>query len=61
MVLKELQNEIEEFLKRTGMSRAAFGLAALNDASFTRRLLDHDTDVKVSTVERCREYMNDLS
>lgn len=58
MCTRDLLEEVEAFLHRTGMPPSVFGLRALNDASFVRRLRG-GLDVRLSTVERLRRFMAD--
>ena len=53
-----LLQEIEAFLKATGMSATAFGIKALNDPPFVQQLRD-GRDPKLSTAERCRAFMRE--
>ena len=51
-----LLNQIEDFLKSTGMSATAFGTKALNDPPFVAQLRA-GRDIKYSTGERVRAFM----
>lgn len=51
-----LIDEIEAFLKANEMSATAFGTQALNDPPFVAQLRA-GRDVKMSTVERVRAFM----
>lgn len=51
-----LIEEIEAFLSEQGMSATAFGQKALNDPPFVQQLRG-GRDPKLSTAERCREFM----
>lgn len=48
--------EIEAFLSETGTKATAFGLRALNDGTFVKRLRD-GAGVTVGTVDRVRAYI----
>lgn len=52
----QLLDEIEAFLKASGMSATAFGTQALNDPAFVQDLRD-GRDPKLSTADRIREFM----
>lgn len=54
----DLLNEIEDFLKSSGMSATAFGQRALNDPPFVQQLRD-GRDPKMSTAERVRAFIRD--
>lgn len=58
MSTRDLIEEVDAFLQRTGMTQTAFGLRVLNDASFVRRLRQ-GLDVRLSTVERLRSFMRE--
>ena len=53
-----LLDEIEAFLKATGMSATAFGVEVLNDPPFVQQLRN-GRDPKMSTAEKCRGFMCD--
>lgn len=59
MTTHELIEEIDAFLKRSGMTQSAFGLRALNDSHFVRRLRE-GKDVRLRTVARLRQFMRDF-
>lgn len=54
----DLLNEIEDFLKSSGMSATAFGTAALNDPPFVQQLRN-GRDIKMSTAERIRAFIRE--
>lgn len=51
-----LLDEIEAFLKATGMSATAFGTKVLNDPPFVQQLRD-GRDPKMSTAEKVRSFI----
>lgn len=54
--LKNLLREIEAFLAEADMKKTTFGLKALNDGTFVRRLKNGD-NVTFKTAERVRAFM----
>lgn len=56
MMRDEFLTEIDQFLSRHGISGAKLGLLAVNDSGFLSRLRN-GKDVRLSTVERVREFM----
>lgn len=52
--------EIEQFLRRTGMTDTSFGLATMNDGKFVVRLrAGHDA--RLGTYDRVRAYMKNYA
>lgn len=49
--------EIDEALKKTGMSPSKFGLGAVNDSSFVFDLRSGKRDLRLSTVQRVRDFI----
>lgn len=56
---KEFLKEIQAFLKAQGMSPSTFGLKAMRDKSFVNDLMIEGRDVKTSTIEKVRKFMQD--
>jgi hypothetical protein len=54
--LNSLLREIEAFLAEANMKKTTFGLRALNDGTFVRRLEKGD-NFTLKTVERVRAYI----
>lgn len=54
--IEQLTAEIDAFLKRSGMSAAAFGKAAVNDLSFVRDLRA-GREPRRRTIQRVREFI----
>lgn len=52
----ELLNEVESYLERTGVKRTTFGLEAVGDGHFIRRL-EQGREPRHETKERARGYM----
>jgi TnpA family transposase len=52
----DLLEEIEAFLATGAMSVTGFGLAALNDPNFVKRLR-RGADMKLSTIERAHNFL----
>ena len=52
------RNEVEAFLSRTSMKPGKFGLGALGDPSFVKKLRS-GTSPRLTTVERVRRWMRD--
>ena len=58
MIHAEFLQEVEHFLAEHSMSATRFGILALNDREFVRRLR-RGGDVRVSTIERVRGFMSE--
>ena len=54
--LSTLLSEIELFCSAHAMSEARFGVASLGDKHFVRQLRE-GRDIRLSTVDRVREFM----
>lgn len=50
--------EVEDFLAESDMYPSHFGFEALNDSRFVSRLREPDSDVKASTIDRCRLFIH---
>ena len=59
-VVTELLTEIETYLSRSGMHRTGFGLKAVNDGHFIRRLETGRTP-GIKTIDKVRGFMNGRS
>jgi hypothetical protein len=57
MMNEEFLREIERFLADRDMSPTRFGLLALNDREFVRRLR-RGSDVRTRTIEKVRQFMS---
>lgn len=51
--------EIRDFLEETGMSPSTFGLKAMNDNHFYERLSQPGYDIKASTIDKVRNFINE--
>jgi len=56
MLIDQFKEEIDAYLAKTGMSKSAFGIAAISDNRFVFRL-EEGADVKASTIDAVREFM----
>ena len=56
MTHQEFMQDIEQFLDAHQMSPSRFGLLALNDRDFVFRMR-RGSDVRISTIDRVREFM----
>jgi hypothetical protein len=57
---KELQRDIDAFLRRTGMPSSAFGWAVAMDPSFVTNLRN-GREVRFKTLTRARRYLDMIS
>jgi hypothetical protein len=57
MMHEQFLREIEDFLTEQDMSPSRFGLLALNDREFVRRLR-RGSDVRTRTVEKVKQFMD---
>lgn len=55
---RALLAEIEGFLDRHGMAETTFGLRAVNDGKFMRRLRNNK-NMTIATIERVRTFIRD--
>jgi hypothetical protein len=57
--MENLLDDIETFLKARGMAPTTFGQKALNDPAFVFRLRasNGQRDMKVSTIQKVRNFM----
>lgn len=55
--IQSLVDDIDAFLAATGMSPTAFGLLAMNDGSFLRRLRAGERAPSLLTAERVKEFI----
>jgi hypothetical protein len=49
--------EVLQFLREHHLSPTRFGLLALNNGHFVRKLLEHDLLPRIKTVDRVRAFM----
>jgi len=56
MINEQFLREIEQFLAEQGMSPSRFGLLALNDREFVRRMR-RGSDVRTRTIEKVKQFM----
>jgi hypothetical protein len=52
----DLLAEIEAFLPKRGIKETTFGLMAVNDGKFVKRLRD-GANMTISTLDRAREFI----
>jgi hypothetical protein len=57
MDTQSLLDEIEDALRKTGLSATKFGKDAVNDSSFVFDLREGKRDLRLSTVQRVREFI----
>lgn len=57
---QELLARIEGFLARHGMAQSRFGDLAVNDRSFVPDLRAGKRDLRSSTIERVRQFMDEF-
>lgn len=57
-IREQLTHEVDSFLVRHGVAASTFGRQAIGDWRLVRRLRAGE-DIRVSTVERVRQFMAD--
>jgi len=58
MLITEFKKELAAFLKRSGYSKSALGKELVNDARFIARLDRPGADIKASTIDKFRLFIN---
>ena len=57
MLVQEFRRELHAFLERSGYSASALGMEVVHDARFIARLDREGADVKASTIDTFRAFM----